>query len=178
MLTFRTVKDTLTFEGAGPQWTDALDAFGRIELLKSCEVFGALEVPALSELARRVRLLHVAQGETLLGQGDLSLSMYVVGSGRLSVRAKGPLGADTELEVLERSAFFGEGALVEGSRSPMSVVGLVPSAVLEVQADALRDVLWRHPVVASALIPILARRLGLQRAHRRSSYPGPSRSAS
>ena len=119
-------------------------------------LFEGLEPAGLQELREHLRTVELAAGEVLCHAGDLSDSLYVVGSGVLRVLdgVRGaPLGRQRAGDVL------GEIALLTREPRTATLAADVPSVVLELSRDAFLSAACRHPVLLANLATIASRRL-------------------
>ena len=108
-------------------------------------------VRALEDAAEPRRLLR---GETLMEEGSAADTLYFVLSGRFTVLAGGkPIAEIGSGEPIGEVAFFGG-----GTRSA-SVVEARESEVLELTRRSYEAVLEREPMLSTAIIAALARRL-------------------
>jgi CRP-like cAMP-binding protein len=105
--------------------------------------------------------LEVAQGETVVKEGETTRSFYVVQRGELEVRKHLRPGEDRALARLGPRDLFGFMAFVDGKPRSASVVSLSPSQLARVEADALDRALHLNFTVAfkflGTLCGVLAR---------------------
>jgi CRP/FNR family cyclic AMP-dependent transcriptional regulator len=91
-------------------------------------------------------------GATIIREGDTSMTLYVVLSGRVGVDTEG--GA-RRLREIGPTGFFGELGLIDDSPRSASVIAIEPTECALLSAWDVRD----HAGVALGLLPILAERL-------------------
>jgi CRP-like cAMP-binding protein/Zn-dependent protease len=78
-------------------------------LIDALPAFDDLDADVLSDLAGRVELVSVRDGQTVFRQGDLADAFYVVGSGTVRIEDEDPDQGDTRiLTTLHRGDAFGE----------------------------------------------------------------------
>jgi CRP-like cAMP-binding protein len=124
-------------------------------------------VPIFSDLSREAFLavtagmvLHrVGAGSVVLHEGDTGTSFFVVASGRLAVSKRDDRGEPVVLAHLGEGDFFGEMALLSGAARAASVTAEAPCELLELRAEDLREVVARHPHVATSLRRFYRQRL-------------------
>jgi CRP-like cAMP-binding protein len=116
-------------------------------------------VPIFSDLSRDAFLavtagmvLHrVGAGSVVLHESDTGTSFFVVASGSLAVSKRDDRGEPVVLAHLGEGDFFGEMALLSGAPRAASVTAEAPCELLELRAEDLREVVARHPHVATSL---------------------------
>lgn len=97
---------------------------------------------------------HLSRGEILIREGSKADALYFVQSGRFTVFAgDNPIAEIGAGEPVGEVAFFG------GGTRTASVVASRASDVLELSREAYEDALAREPLLSTAIITALARRL-------------------
>jgi CRP-like cAMP-binding protein len=104
--------------------------------------------------------LEVAQGETVVEEGETTRSFYVVQRGELEVRKHLGPGDDRTLARLGAGDLFGFMAFVDGKPRSASVVSATPSHLARVEADALEKALHVNFTVAFKFLGTLCGVLG------------------
>lgn len=104
--------------------------------------------------------LGVAQGETVVKEGETTRSFYVVQRGELEVRKHVGPGEDRTLARLGPLDLFGFMAFVDGKPRSASVVSVTPSQLARVEADALDKALHVNFTVAFKFLGTLCGVLG------------------
>jgi CRP-like cAMP-binding protein len=105
-------------------------------------------------LAQRATTRVYPTGATIIREGDTSMTLYVVLSGRVGVDTTGEGGA-RRLREIGPTGFFGELGLIDDSPRSASVIAIQPTECALLSAWDVRD----HAGVALGLLPILAERL-------------------
>ncbi|BDI05010.1 Crp/Fnr family transcriptional regulator [Sphaerotilus microaerophilus] len=134
----------------------------RLDMLQRMPIFGAIHADALEFLLAQTRLRSVARGDFFFRHGDRALVMYVLETGRVSVRRS---WGDRELVLRSLGAgdCFGEMALMDLSARSASVRAESDCTAIEIgPGDLLR--LFEHDAEQFALIQMnigreLSRRL-------------------
>jgi CRP-like cAMP-binding protein len=124
----------------------------------STPLFSDLSPGAFLELARRLSLRRIARGDTVIRQGDVGTSLFVVASGRVRVERKGKEGRSV-LARLGEGEFFGEMAMLSGAPRIASVVAEDEGELLEISAELLADLSRSYPHVADSLTKFYQERL-------------------
>jgi CRP-like cAMP-binding protein len=104
--------------------------------------------------------LEVAQGETVVKEGETTRSFYVVQGGELEVRKHLGPGEDRTLARLGPRDLFGFMAFVDGKPRSASVVSVTPSQLARVESDALDKALHVNFTVAFKFLGTLCGVLG------------------
>lgn len=115
----------------------------RMAVLERAAVFFALSEGTLRALARRMRRVTVASGETILYQGEPGDTIFFVEAGRCRVLIERPPSAVT-VAVLTTGDFFGEAACVLGQPQQASVYAQTNCTVLALDRQSLHSVLGDH----------------------------------
>jgi CRP-like cAMP-binding protein len=116
-------------------------------------------IPFLSELApdslqavlQGLVLHQLADGQTVMRQGETGTSFYLVAGGELRVSVVAGDKPPRELARLHEGSLFGEMALITAQPRVASVTAVGPALVLEVTRQALDRVREQIPAVQQAL---------------------------
>ena len=125
-------------------------------------LFADLPEPALSHMARNMRLLHYAAGETVIAEGEPGHACYVIHRGEVRVLKRDPLSsvADSiEVARLGEGALFGEFALFSDRRRHATVQALTASDIYEIPRELLLDLRREFPEVGPILESFYRERL-------------------
>jgi CRP/FNR family transcriptional regulator, cyclic AMP receptor protein len=101
-------------------------------------------------LASRATTHSYPVGSTILRQGDTSMAVYVILTGRVAVQ----IGAQVVREI-GTDGFFGELGVLDDAPRSATIVALEPTECALLGAWDVR----RNPRIALGLLPILAQRL-------------------
>jgi CRP/FNR family cyclic AMP-dependent transcriptional regulator len=123
---------------------------GRIALLQSMPIFGALRDDALECLLEGAAQLSRAAGDYYVREGDAAECMYVIEHGSVEVLKRWN-GRDWHLHELHAGDCFGEMALMDYFARSASVRALEPCSAIEVSAAALHR-LYERDIEQFALI--------------------------
>jgi small-conductance mechanosensitive channel/CRP-like cAMP-binding protein len=125
--------------------------------LELVTTFATLTVADRAAIAAKLRQHSYDQGETLLEPGTVLQSLFIVGSGVLSlIRAD----AEVESEVMRLGPgdHFGEIGMLTGAPSVAKINALTPAVVYELAKTDLAPILEARPEVSQELCRALARR--------------------
>ena len=127
------------------------------KLLKEVPVFQELNG---RELHKIEQMLYGPRewraGETIIGQGDPGMGMYIVVSGQVRIVQIGDDGFEKQLAALTRGNFFGAQALVDESPRPASAYALQPCSLLVFCRPDLLELLENNTSLALKMVESLA----------------------
>jgi CRP-like cAMP-binding protein len=141
------------------------DLEDRVAWLRRVDLFESLSVGEVTRLAADLSSIPFGAGEVLTRQGAEAHWLYIILSGKVSVRVQ---HEDIEREVaqLGPGQFFGEMGLLTGERRTATVVALDEVECYRLGKDVFRDLLQTRPKIAEDVATVLAhRRIGLAAAH-------------
>ncbi len=125
-----------------------------VEAIKAQKIVGQDDTLAYS-LSECVQLRQLAAGETVVDQGAFDNDIYLILSGRLSVRVNG-----REVAIRETGVHVGEMALVDpAARRSATLVALEPTLVGIISESEFANIADAHPRIWKALATELASRL-------------------
>lgn len=133
-----------------------LKTIEKVLLLKSVEFFSTVEDDLLAELATTLSEVRFAAGETIFERGKVDSSMFVVGSGEVSVHDD----AGAEVARLPARAVFGELAALDPQPRSATVKAVSDTALLRIDHATIVDLMAEHIEVAHGIIRFLIRRYG------------------
>ena len=81
------------------------------ELLPQCDVFKDIKVSVLNNLAHQIQKIPFKAGETIMRQGDIGDSFYLINEGTAGVTVEKD-GVSKEVSELHHGEWFGELALL------------------------------------------------------------------
>lgn len=122
--------------------------------LAAVDLLAPLSAGERRTLATHAKELIFGAGDMVVRQGEEGRSMFVVCGGRARVvEASG-----RELAVFGPGDYFGEMSMLTGQPRSATVVAADECLVLELTADALRDVALANPTVLAEISAVVARR--------------------
>lgn len=122
--------------------------------------FQNISLNGLSALAARGQKRVFSPNASLMGQGELGDTMYIIVSGRVSVKRTHPdLTEPLLLAELGPGEVIGEMRLLDGEPRSATVVALEETETMEMTARDLAETMVQYPEVAQTLLHILSRRL-------------------
>jgi CRP-like cAMP-binding protein len=116
------------------------------QVLAALPLFASLDENQLQEIAGWFEPRSVSSGVELVGQGASGYSFFVLTDGQAVVAVD-----DTTVAWLEPGDFFGEGAIVSGTRRNATVRTTAPSHVLVMFGTEFRRLQQAQPEIAAAI---------------------------
>jgi predicted acylesterase/phospholipase RssA/CRP-like cAMP-binding protein len=102
-------------------------------------------------VAKQLDILQIKLGQTVVVQGEVGDSLYLVFRGLLSVLDRSPEGAEVFLGTLGRGEFFGEMALLEDQPRTATVRAERDSVLLRLSRTGFEQLVERQPAARSLL---------------------------
>lgn len=126
------------------------------EILKSAQLFSALDDAALRDVAATASMRKVEAGEMILDEGATAHSFYIVASGKVKVFKLSPDGKEQILLLAQPGDTFAEAAMFAGGEYPASAQALDVSELVVINRERFVGLLARNPELALSLIARLA----------------------
>jgi small-conductance mechanosensitive channel/CRP-like cAMP-binding protein len=120
-------------------------------------IFASLTPDERRSLAEKMKQKTIDKGELLLEPGVVLQSLFIIGTGVLSL-THAVAGSEIELMRLGPGDHFGEIGLLTGAPAVATISALVPTTVYELTKDDLAPILEARATVAQELGRELARR--------------------
>jgi small-conductance mechanosensitive channel/CRP-like cAMP-binding protein len=136
-------------------------------LLELVDIFGTFAPEERAAIAAKLKPRSYDEGETMVEPGVVLQSLFIIGSGVVSLTREGIEG-EMELLRLGPGDHFGEIGMLTGEAATARISALVPTTVYELAKADLTPILEARPPVAQELCRTLAR---LQAAGRLSASP-------
>lgn len=141
------------------------------ELVAHVEIFGGLDESERTALAETSIERLYAEGETVVRQGEIGGSMFVVASGRVRVTIA---PERREVATIERGGYFGEMSLLTGEARTATVSAVTDCLLMEVTAGAFRRFVIDKPTVLERVSQaVVSRREELDRTRAAGSGGAP-----
>jgi CRP/FNR family transcriptional regulator, cyclic AMP receptor protein len=118
------------------------------------EVFSAKMLKQLQDEMERPTVLRYPAGKTIMQQGEIGVTMYVLLEGRVAVHI-----GENRVETLLPGSTFGEMALVGQAPRTATVTARDDSAVLSLNRQSMIDLVKTNPAFALAILRAVAERL-------------------
>ena len=127
--------------------------------LKHSPVFASLPAREIETLSAVVSEDSFRARDYVFMEGDPSLSLCIVKSGRVKIVRHSRAGKDVVLELLGPGELFGGVAVIEKRPYPASAQATEPSVILKLPADAVIGLSERYPTVIKEMALMIGRRL-------------------
>ncbi|MDX1485466.1 MAG: Crp/Fnr family transcriptional regulator [Alphaproteobacteria bacterium] len=124
--------------------------------LAGIEFFADLPAADLQGLAKACRWRRYQAGQQIVGHQDEGTDVYFVVSGKVQAVVYSPSGKEVTFGDITAGTTFGELAAIDGRPRSATIVALADTEIASLSADAFRQVLNRHPEVATKVLARLA----------------------
>ena len=128
-------------------------------LLRAHAVFRGVPAKEIESLARVTQTERHPPREFIFTEGDPSLWLYLVRSGRVKILKHSRAGKDVVLELLGPGDIFGGVAVLEQRPFPATAQAIESTEVLKIPRDALLALSGRHPSIVRELALMIGQRL-------------------
>jgi sigma-B regulation protein RsbU (phosphoserine phosphatase) len=129
-------------------------------LLARIPLFADLPPDELDNLVAMLDVRELKPSEILFNEGDLGEHLYVVVEGELEVLMAAGKSEEMLLNVLRDGEYLGEMSLImEGGIRTASVRARHASTLLSLSRTQFKDLIQRHPTLATSLVRVLSQRL-------------------
>lgn len=127
------------------------------QALERIEVFSSVSPELLDEVAAEFRSADAAAGEAVVRQDDPGDQLFVVEAGELEATAV-INNRTVRLGQLKPGDFFGEFALLKGSKRTATVTALTPVRLWTLSAKSLNDLCAKSPALAANIRNVMRKR--------------------
>jgi len=110
-------------------------------------------------LARLATTRSFREGTVIVRQGDTSMALYVLLSGRVRIEKRSEQGSTVEIDQVGRGGFFGEMGLIDDVPRSATVVALESTECALLARWDFQTELREDPYIALALLPVLNQRI-------------------
>lgn len=130
-----------------------------LNVLRAIKLFSGLNEPELRQVAGIARQCSYSQGTRLFSEGEESLGLFCVISGRVRVFKASPSGKEHTLHEWGPGGTFAEVAAFSHAPYPANAEVLEDSELLFISSRDMRTLITREPDVAMAMMALFSRRL-------------------
>lgn len=127
--------------------------------LMSLELFKDFDARSLHDVAAEMRHVRIAEGETLIRQGDAGDSMYVLVHGRLRVTIQHADNTEQVIDELSPGVTVGELALLTGQPRVASVSAAEASELIHLSKAAFDRLATKNPAAMMRFAEAMTRRM-------------------
>ena len=125
-------------------------------------IFVSLTPDERAAIAAKLKKASYDKGDVLIKPDDVLQSLFIVGSGVLSVTRRDDIGGK-ELLRFGPGDYFGEMGLLAGKRATANITAVAPSTVYELTKADLKPILEARPEITQELSRSMAHRLETSR---------------
>ena len=136
-----------------------------VEFVRSAELFQGVDVAALRELARELKIVELRDREVLIRQGDSDQNLYLVLSGRLRVARHDQRNGASLLSEVQPGESVSEMALLSDDPASATITAAGDARVVGLSRDVFQRFSAASPEAALPVTQFLSRR---QRRYRLS----------
>ncbi|MBV8449255.1 MAG: Crp/Fnr family transcriptional regulator [Hyphomicrobiales bacterium] len=130
-----------------------------IRLLAGTALFKGLSEPELSTCAAKFREVHFDKGEMLFARGDVGLSLYLIGEGRVRLAVVSSTGRELSFRHATAGDILGEIAALDGGTRSADAIALTAVTAYSLERSALHRLLSAHASISTAMVAYLCQRL-------------------
>lgn len=124
--------------------------------LRPFSIFSPLTDAQLQQIELLVRLRRFARGDVVCRKDDAADGLYLLESGKLQVFEVAEDGRQIGLNLIHPGTFFGELSVIDDLPRSAHIVVMEPSVVGVLPQAAARELFYRMPEVAEAVMKHLA----------------------
>ena len=130
--------------------TGMLLTIEKVLIIKSVPIFSSVPEGQLVDLATIAESVEYEAGETIMNQGDLGTSMYIVVDGQVRI-----FEGEKELAVHGTRAVFGELAALDPEPRAASVQAIEDCTLLRLDGESLYDLMSGNKGVTRGIVHVL-----------------------
>jgi CRP/FNR family transcriptional regulator, cyclic AMP receptor protein len=126
----------------------------KVIILKSINFFSEISENDLLSLASQLKEIEYEKGTTIIRQGDLGTSMYIIVRGKVDVIIDG-----NKVTTLEEQSIFGELAALDPEPRNATIITKEETLVFKINSSTIYNLIFEYPNVARGIIKILCNRI-------------------
>lgn len=124
-----------------------------------CDLFQVLSEDEKKKLAEKGRLIPVAKGEQVYGEGDPGKTVYLIKEGAVKIVTSTAEGKEIALAYLGEMELFGETALVDDAPREQRAVATIDSCLLAFDIPYIEALMARQPALGLSITKFIGMRL-------------------
>jgi len=129
-------------------------AIEKVSILRSLEIFRTIPEEHLGDVAAVLKERAVRAGETIIREGDMGTSMFILIEGRVWVHRNA-----VNIAILGSGEVFGELAALDRGQRTASVTSMTDATLLELDGASLYELMSTHVELVRGLVRILCNRV-------------------
>ncbi len=126
----------------------------KVIILKSIDLFSEISENDLLAVAMEFKTIEYEQDITIIKQGDIGTSMYIIVSGEVEVYVN-----DKVVATLKEKNIFGELAILDPEPRNATIKTTKETILFKIESDVIYDLISRYTNVARGIIKILCQRI-------------------
>ncbi len=130
----------------------------RERALRAVPYFAALDGWIVREIARCTRRETYQSGEMIFMEGDPCAGLFLIQTGLVKIYKLSAEGREQTLHALGPGQSFNEVAVLDGGPNPANTTAVDATVVLRLPREDIRELAYRHPALAWAMLEHIARR--------------------
>jgi CRP-like cAMP-binding protein/small-conductance mechanosensitive channel len=130
----------------------------RYRILNDIELFTSFTKEELKELSNNLEVCKVSRSDSLITQGEVGNSMFILLEGLLNVFVQTENGNNIQVGELHPGQFMGEVSLLTGEKRSASVIASTDSLVFELTKEALQPILEKRVELVDHLSKVISQR--------------------
>lgn len=130
-----------------------------VEFLRSITLFSGLNDDELQKISKVSEKRNYDFGSTVIHQGDIGNSIYIVFKGKLKAILKNQDSKEIILKTLYKGDYFGELSLFGNTKRASYVKAMTKSELLMFNKDIFIEKIHKHPAIAINLLEEICNRL-------------------
>jgi CRP/FNR family cyclic AMP-dependent transcriptional regulator len=129
------------------------------QVLKSTQLFAALDETELNSLALRSGIRSYPQGEVLFSEGEPCSGLYIIITGRVRIFKTSAGGREQVLSIEGAGGSIAELPVFDGGPYPASASAVEKTELLFISRSDLRAICLENPAVSLKLLQVVGSRL-------------------
>ncbi len=126
----------------------------KVIILRAINLFSEISEHDLLSVAMNLEEVSFANGATIINQGDIGTSMYIIVNGCVDVEVNGVVVA-----TLNENDVFGELAALDPEPRSATVRAKIETMLFKIDNSMLYNLILEYPNVARGIIHILCQRI-------------------
>lgn len=126
----------------------------KVLILKSVDMFSGIPEETLAEVSLILEELTYSPGETVVVEGEIGRSMYIIIDGLVKVHR-----GESELARIGERAVFGELAALSPEPRTATVTAVEETRVFRIDYETLHELMAEHASLVSGIIQVLCGRV-------------------
>lgn len=127
------------------------------DILKNISFLRQVNYP-LQDLAGKMSMARFKKGENIFSKGEDGDCLYLIVSGRVLIYSLSAAGQEAAVQTLEKSDYFGEMFLMDGSKRFAGARAVDETVVFRLGRKDLLDITREYPQVASIINDTMSKR--------------------